>query len=180
MDEPPKFVDRILDVRQGDICYVVGNVYCAMPLKPDVLEDLTREVSVAQMPRQAKVRPKTDCSSSSSLSICEMFDLQQWLAPQPVRSKYVDYAKDELFIEDQSGRVKLVGDAIRGGTALRSMLITGVVAAVLAPRRVPVTLTWSMPSLPPCRFLLLPNPWRAPKMARQDTKMQRKINGWSS
>lgn len=98
MDEPPKFVDRILDVRQGDICYVVGNVYCAMPLKPDVLEDLTRE---------------------------------QWLAPQPVRSKFVDYAKDELFIEDQSGRVKLVGDAIRGGTALRSMLITGVVAAVL-------------------------------------------------
>lgn len=60
-----------------------------------------------------------------------MFDLQQWLAPQPVRSKYVDYANDELFIEDQSGRVKLVGDAIRGGTALRSMLITGVVAAVL-------------------------------------------------
>lgn len=98
MDNPPKFVDRILDVRHGDICYIVGNVYCAMPLKPDVLEDLTRE---------------------------------QWLAPQPVRSKYVDYAKDELYIEDQSGRVKLVGDAIRGGSALRSMLITGVVAAVL-------------------------------------------------
>ncbi|TKY88537.1 hypothetical protein EX895_002525 [Sporisorium graminicola] len=98
MQDPPKLVDRILDVRQGDICYVVGNVYCAMPLKPDVLEDLTRE---------------------------------QWLAPQPVRSKFVDFAKDELFIEDQSGRVKLVGDAILGGTALRSMLITGVVAAVL-------------------------------------------------
>ena len=98
MDDPPKLVDRILDVRQGDICYIVGNLYCAMPLKPDVLEVLTRE---------------------------------QWLAPQPVRSKYVDYAKDELYIEDQSGRVKLVGDAIRGGTALRSMLITGVVAAVL-------------------------------------------------
>lgn len=45
MEEPPKFVDRILDVRQGDICYIVGNLYCAMPLKPDVLEDLTREVS---------------------------------------------------------------------------------------------------------------------------------------
>ncbi|SNX86449.1 related to HYS2 - DNA-directed DNA polymerase delta, 55 KD subunit [Melanopsichium pennsylvanicum] len=98
MHNPPKFVDRILDVRQGDICYIVGNIYCAMPLKPDVLEDLTRE---------------------------------QWLAPQPVRPKFVDYTKDELFIEDQSGRVKLVGDAIQGGTSLRSMLITGVVAAVL-------------------------------------------------
>lgn len=60
MDAPPKFVDRILDVRQGDICYVVGNVYCAMPLKPDVLEDLTREVSVASVPQKAKLRPKTD------------------------------------------------------------------------------------------------------------------------
>lgn len=98
MEDPPKLVDRILDIRQGEICYVVGNIYCAMPLKPDVLEDLTRE---------------------------------QWLAPQPVRVKFVDYAKDELFIEDQSGRVKLVGEAIRGGTALREMLITGVVAAVL-------------------------------------------------
>ncbi|KAJ1025895.1 hypothetical protein NDA16_002521 [Ustilago loliicola] len=98
MEDPPKLVDRILDVRQGEICYIVGNIYCAMPLKPDVLEDLTRE---------------------------------QWLAPQPVRAKFVDYAKDELFIEDQSGRVKLVGEAIRGGTALRAMLITGVVAAVL-------------------------------------------------
>ena len=45
LEEPPKFVDRILDVRQGEICYNVGNVYCSMPLKPDVLEDLTREVS---------------------------------------------------------------------------------------------------------------------------------------
>lgn len=98
MEDPPKLVDRILDVRQGEICYIVGNIYCAMPLKPDVLEDLTRE---------------------------------QWLAPQPVRAKFVDYAKDELFIEDQSGRVKLVGDAIKSGTGLRSMLITGVVAAVL-------------------------------------------------
>ncbi len=48
-----------------------------------------------------------------------------------MRAKYVDYDKDELFIEDQSGRVKLVGDAIRSGGPLRFMLITGVVAAVL-------------------------------------------------
>ncbi len=48
-----------------------------------------------------------------------------------MRAKYVDYDKDELLIEDQSGRVKLVGDAIRSGGPLRSMLITGVVAAVL-------------------------------------------------
>lgn len=41
----PKMVSRILDVEQGSICYIIGTVYCSMPLKPDVLEDLTREVS---------------------------------------------------------------------------------------------------------------------------------------
>ncbi|EPQ26179.1 uncharacterized protein PFL1_06386 [Pseudozyma flocculosa PF-1] len=98
MAHPPKHTQRILDVRQGEVCYIVGNLYCAMPLKPDVLEDLTRE---------------------------------QWLAPQPARTKFVDPARDELYIEDQSGRVKLVGDAIRPGGRLRPMLITGAVAAVL-------------------------------------------------
>ncbi|KAN0062183.1 DNA polymerase delta small subunit Cdc1 [Thecaphora frezii] len=98
MAQPPTHVDRILDVQQGDVCYIVGNLYCSMPLKPDVLEDLTRE---------------------------------QWLAPQPTRAKFVDAARDELFIEDQSGRVKLVGDAIRPDGPLRPMLLTGAVVAVL-------------------------------------------------
>ena len=39
------YVKRILDVKQGAICYVIGTIYCSMHLKPDVLEDLTREVS---------------------------------------------------------------------------------------------------------------------------------------
>jgi hypothetical protein len=39
------YVKRILDVKQGQICFVIGIVYCSMHLKPDVLEELTREVS---------------------------------------------------------------------------------------------------------------------------------------
>jgi hypothetical protein len=39
------YVKRILDVKQGQICFVIGTIYCSMHLKPDVLEELTREVS---------------------------------------------------------------------------------------------------------------------------------------
>lgn len=38
--------DRILQVNQGEICWVVGTLYLSMHLKPDVLQDLTREVSM--------------------------------------------------------------------------------------------------------------------------------------
>lgn len=38
------YVKRILDVKQGQICFVIGTIYCSMHLKPDVLEELTREV----------------------------------------------------------------------------------------------------------------------------------------
>lgn len=43
--EKPQFVQRILDIEQGKIAYIIGTAYCSMPMKPDVLEDLTREVS---------------------------------------------------------------------------------------------------------------------------------------
>lgn len=40
------YVKRILDVKQGQICFVIGTIYCSMHLKPDVLEELTREVGI--------------------------------------------------------------------------------------------------------------------------------------
>lgn len=41
----PQLVKRVLDVERGQVCYVVGTVYTDMALKPNVLEDLAREVS---------------------------------------------------------------------------------------------------------------------------------------
>ena len=38
-------VDRVLDVRQGQLCWVTGTVYMVMPLKPSVLEDVSQDVS---------------------------------------------------------------------------------------------------------------------------------------
>ncbi|UZJ57503.1 hypothetical protein CBS101457_006823 [Exobasidium rhododendri] len=92
------YVKRILDVKQGQICFVVGIIYCSMHLKPDVLEELTRE---------------------------------QYLPPQPASEKYADPERDEFFIEDESGRVRLVGSAVAPDGHLRASLVTGVVVAIL-------------------------------------------------
>lgn len=45
-----KKVDRVLDVRQGHLCWVTGTVYMEMPLKPNVLEDIGKEHWIAAPP----------------------------------------------------------------------------------------------------------------------------------
>ena len=44
--EKAKPVDRVLDVRQGELCWVTGTVYMDMPLKPNILEDVSKDVSL--------------------------------------------------------------------------------------------------------------------------------------
>lgn len=47
-----KHTARILDVKKGQVTYVSGIVYVEMRLKPDVLADLSREVSGRALPRR--------------------------------------------------------------------------------------------------------------------------------
>jgi DNA polymerase delta subunit 2 len=42
--EEAKRVERVLDIRQGELCWVSGTVYMDMPLKPDILEDVSKDV----------------------------------------------------------------------------------------------------------------------------------------
>lgn len=42
----PRLLPRILELNRGQPCYIVGTVYMDMPLKPNVLEDMARSVSV--------------------------------------------------------------------------------------------------------------------------------------
>jgi hypothetical protein len=42
-----KHVERVLDVRQGELGWVVGTVYMDLPLKPNILEDLARDVYIS-------------------------------------------------------------------------------------------------------------------------------------
>lgn len=43
--ETAKKVDRVLDVRQGELCWVAGTAYMDMPLKPNILDDVSKDVS---------------------------------------------------------------------------------------------------------------------------------------
>ncbi|KAJ4344503.1 DNA polymerase delta small subunit Cdc1 [Didymosphaeria variabile] len=53
-----KFVERVLDVRQGELCWVVGTVYMEMTLKPNVLDDISKEHWIAAPPpRETYVSP---------------------------------------------------------------------------------------------------------------------------
>ena len=48
--ETARRVDRVLDVRQGELCWVIGTVYMEMPLKPNILEDIGKEHWIAAPP----------------------------------------------------------------------------------------------------------------------------------
>ena len=42
--------ERVLDVRQGELCWITGTVFMDMPLKPNVLDDLATEVRLSWIP----------------------------------------------------------------------------------------------------------------------------------
>ena len=46
-NEKVRHVDRVLDVRQGELCWVAGTVYMDMPLKPNILDDISKDVGGA-------------------------------------------------------------------------------------------------------------------------------------
>ncbi|KAG9635582.1 hypothetical protein KCU64_g14963, partial [Aureobasidium melanogenum] len=47
-------VDRVLDVRQGELVWVAGTVYMEMPLKPNILDDISKHHWVAAPPPRLK------------------------------------------------------------------------------------------------------------------------------
>lgn len=92
--EKVRRVDRVLDVRQGELCWVAGTVYMDMPLKPNILDDISKD---------------------------------HWIAAPPPREKYVSpTGQDQTMLEDESGRLRLVGTPLQ-----ISMLVTGCIIAVM-------------------------------------------------
>ncbi|KAL4966275.1 DNA-directed DNA polymerase delta subunit POL31 [Aspergillus stella-maris] len=76
-------VDRVLDVRQGEPCWVAGTIYMEMPLKPNILDDLTKDnFTTAPPPRKTYQDP-----SHPELT--------------------------EIMLEDESGRLRLTGSKLR-------------------------------------------------------------------
>jgi DNA polymerase delta subunit 2 len=66
-DETASSVDRVLDVRQGQLCWVIGTVFMDMPLKPSVLDDLTKEEWIVAPP--ARLRYYGDESSRGQVML---------------------------------------------------------------------------------------------------------------
>jgi DNA polymerase delta subunit 2 len=44
--EEVKMVDSVLGVRQGMLCWIVGTIFMDMPLKPNILDDINKDVSL--------------------------------------------------------------------------------------------------------------------------------------
>lgn len=94
--EEARRVERVLDVRQGELCWVTGTVYMEMPLKPNILEDVSRD---------------------------------RWISAPLSTPKYFSGAgpgEDQIMLEDESGRIRLVGEMLR-----QVNFVTGCIIAVM-------------------------------------------------
>lgn len=52
--ERAKRVDRVLDVRQGELVWVAGTIFMDMPLKPNILDDVSKDVCTISYPTDFK------------------------------------------------------------------------------------------------------------------------------
>ena len=82
--EKAQRVARVLDVRQGHLCWVVGTIYMDMPLKPNILEDISREHWVAAPPPRRSYFDGDDDGEGA-----------------------------QVMLEDESGRLRLTGPMLR-------------------------------------------------------------------
>ena len=129
-----RHVGKVLDVTVGERCVVIGTVYMDMPLKPNILDEVTSEVRLlsAALARRA---PRVAGPSRHRCRRCppsrwSRAPGQRYTVQAPRRPKYVS-DKDQAILEDESGRISLAGDHIR-----QAVICTGVVCVVPAvPRR---------------------------------------------
>ncbi|KAG7419763.1 hypothetical protein LZL87_000358 [Fusarium oxysporum] len=91
-EEEARRVERVLDVRQGELCWVTGTVYMEMPLKPNILEDVSKD---------------------------------RWISAPILTPKYFS-KDDQVMLEDESGRIRLVGDVLKTVN-----LVTGCIIGVM-------------------------------------------------
>ncbi|OZJ06331.1 hypothetical protein BZG36_00708 [Bifiguratus adelaidae] len=54
LPERPQHVAKVLDVQQGELAYIIGTVYMDMPLKPNILNDITKEQWIVAPPPRDK------------------------------------------------------------------------------------------------------------------------------
>ena len=118
-----RVADRIINLDPTSVVLVVGTLYKDMPLKPNILDEFASEVCVARVWRMGMMTASRSHRSVGP-ACCGVWKLrraggalvsvQRQVAPPPVRANYCS-PSDALFLEDESGRVKLSGvDALVG------------------------------------------------------------------
>ncbi|ODQ66579.1 hypothetical protein NADFUDRAFT_82357 [Nadsonia fulvescens var. elongata DSM 6958] len=111
-------------------------------LKPSVVKSVSRSwnqavidgQSVIYVDKVLDIRENTICWVAGTIykelkykpSMLEEVTRSHWGAPPPVPEKYIDPGTDEISLEDESGRVKLVGEKIKS-----VLLTTGCTIAVM-------------------------------------------------
>ena len=192
-----RHVGKVLDVTVGERCVVIGTVYMDMPLKPNILDEVTSEVRLlsAALARRA---PRVAGPSRHRCRRCppsrwSRAPGQRYTVQAPRRPKYVS-DKDQAILEDESGRISLAGDHIR-----QAVICTGVVCVVPAvPRRfhtltaaaeappapgcLPTCQAWSWPSWASNRsvasFWCTTLPLRAYRPRRRSRSPPGRLNSW--
>lgn len=130
LDPKAKHVEKILDVQQGEISCLVGTIYMDMKLKPNILDDITKDVRMKGKDdisglyvQLRESNPELTLVIHATISI-----LQHWIAAQPDRPKYTDDT-DSVYLEDESGRVRLTGVKITN-----DFFVTGMFISLGGPR----------------------------------------------
>lgn len=103
-------VPRVLDVINSQLCYIIGTVYLHMPLKPNVMIDIARDV----------------CGSCHFRVLLPFMTLQQHSIPPPPPPTKFYSDNDSIMLEDESGRIRLVGEVLKGKN-----IVTGIIIGVL-------------------------------------------------
>ena len=86
-------VERVLDVRQGQLCWVAGTVYIDLPLKPNILDDISREHWVAGPP------------------------------PRHSYFSHDRQGETQVMLEDESGRLRLTGAMLRENVFVTGVIL---------------------------------------------------------
>ncbi|GAD96441.1 conserved hypothetical protein [Paecilomyces variotii No. 5] len=94
--ENARRVERVLDVRQGELCWVAGTVYMDLPLKPNILDDIAKDNFTSAPPPRATYIDPTDPAST------------------------------QVMLEDESGRLRLAGPLLRSTHLVTGVIIAAL------------------------------------------------------
>ncbi|KAI9305083.1 DNA polymerase alpha/epsilon subunit B-domain-containing protein, partial [Cunninghamella echinulata] len=64
LPEKPQYISKTLEVQLDEICYIIGTVYMEMPLKPNVIQDLSEESSIVAPTMPDKYKVADSCKIS--------------------------------------------------------------------------------------------------------------------